>query len=205
MEAFSLTVTNLESVIFFLSPGFLFIVLFFYQIPDRKKSDFTIVLWSVVFSVLINNFNLFLLALLHIQLDPNTALFQLFSLLLSIIYAFLAAMAIKSRYFIAINYRVFGVKQFPFGRLWNHFFNVKRVTIVRVTLQDGTSYIGQLRHYSVDPDDVQELEIFKIYSYNKATAEYVKVDETESMLIRGDTIATIEKISRQAAKELYKF
>lgn len=203
MEAFSLTVPNLENVIFFLLPGILFIFFFFYQIPDKKKSDFTVVIWSVVVSVLINKLNEGLLKISGIHFSSTSLLFRMIALYLSYACASAAALVVKSPFFLSINSFVFGVTQFPFGRLWNEFFNVKTVTIIRVTLQDGTSYIGQLKHYSVDPEDVQELEIFNIYTYNRATAAYRKVVETESMFIRGDSILTVEKITSNSAQQIY--
>jgi small nuclear ribonucleoprotein (snRNP)-like protein len=204
MEAFNFTVANLKNVIFFLLPGVIFISLFSYQIPDRKKSDFKLILWSVVTSALLNLFLVWILSIFKLKLDDLTLF--IFSIAYSFIIAILAADFVRSKHFIRFNDKIFGIHYYPFGRLWNAYFEVKKFTIVRVSLQDGLSYIGHLKRVSIDPnDDKQELEIDKLYAYDKSTAQYKKIDETESMLIRGDAITTVEKIEEQAARQLYNF
>ena len=75
---------------------------------------------------------------------------------------------------------------------------------MRISLLDGSCYIGQLGRVSFDPnDDVQEIEILNPYVYVKPKAKVKKIHETASMLLQGNAIISIEKIRDQEARKLY--
>ncbi|HSW97150.1 MAG TPA: DUF6338 family protein [Candidatus Saccharimonadales bacterium] len=213
MEAFSLTPTGLQNIIFFLLPGFIFISLFFHQIPDKKKSDFIIVLVSVVISAVLNNLTNLLLNLfiniLHVSKDINfySLCSQTLSLLFAVIFAIFAAKMVQSenKLFRFINKKLFGVTQYPFGTLWNGFLKMKPKSVVRIFLENDSSYIGQLGRVSNNPDDViPEIELLQPYVYDKVNSKVKRIKETERMLIQGSSITSIEKIIDEEAKKLYK-
>ena len=70
MDLIGLTPPELQEVVFFLLPGILFVWLFFFQIPDRRKSGFLTVVLSVVISVLMT----FVTELLYVFVDWITNL-----------------------------------------------------------------------------------------------------------------------------------
>lgn len=208
MEALGYSVANLQNVIFFLLPGLVTVLLFYYQVPDRRKTDLTIVVLSVIASVsltfvtaaifsLINNFA-------KTQIEATNPWFEGTKIVLGIFIAIILARLVESTFFTWLNKKIFKVSAYPFGRIWNTFFRVESKTVVKVLLTDGSAYIGLLAVSSFDPnDDVQELILKEPYSFDSEKATITKIEETESVLILGTAIMSIEKITQEEAKKLY--
>lgn len=210
MEALGYDVANLQNIIFFLLPGLLTVLLFYYQVPDRRKTDLTVVVLSVIASVgltyattvLFSTIN----ALFHVSLSTTHPWFETTKILLSIILSVLLAKLVQSNFFAWVNKFIFNVNAYPFGRLWNLFFRVQSQTVVKVFLLNGNAYIGRLQKSSFDPnDEVQELVLTEPYWFEPEKALITKIQETESVLILGSAIMSVEKITNQEAKKLYDF
>lgn len=208
MDPLGSNVTNLQEVIFFLLPGFLTILLFYYQIPDRRKSDLTVTILSVIASVIITYIAVIIYTGVNTvfkQSFPTSGIwFDLAKIFLSLVSSIALARFVESDLFGIINKKIFQVGMYPFGRLWNSFFKMDSSAVLKVFLQDGTAYIGRLRRSSYDPnDDVQELELSDPYSFDRGTGNVVRIDETDRVLILGNAILSIEKIKEKEAKKLY--
>lgn len=213
MESLQLTASNLKDLVIFLLPGFLFLLLFFYQIPDKRKTDLITILFSVIASLVINFIAVldieFLNSINGLNLNlpyQGTPVF-LISLLLSICFSVATVKWVKSDNFDEWSERLFKVTAAPFGRVWNRFFNIKaKVTILRVILTGKTAYIGKLDSASVDPNDqIQELILTDPYLFEMQAGQPMvkRIKETESILLRGETIESIEKIESKYAKKLF--
>ena len=210
MEALGYDVANLQNVIFFLLPGLLTVLLFYYQVPDRRKTDLTVIVLSVIASVALTYTTALIFAafnyLFQQHIEITNLWFEATKILLSVLLAIILAKLVESRFFLFINEKVFNVASYPFGRLWNTFFKVQTQTVIKVMLQNGSAYIGRYKRSSFDPnDDVQELELSDPYSFERETAKITKIKEAESVLILGSSIMSVEKISREEAKKLYTF
>jgi len=210
-DILSLNLKDLQEVIFFLLPGFLTIVFFFYQIPTRKKSDLSVVTFSIVFSVVLSYFAGLLFGLVNLLTNLRLNLvsegfgFNITRIILGIFLAVLLARFIRGRAFAFINERVLKIKVFPFGRLWNSFLNLPKGTVLKVFMNNGVVYIGTLRRFSIDPnDDMQELELGKPVYYDPSNRKFVSVKETESVLLNRSAIISIEQISDEEARKIYK-
>lgn len=214
MEAFSLTVSDLQTVILFLLPGFLFLVLFFYQIPDRRKSDLTTVFFSVLASVVIHGISAWVLSvfysLFHLHLKPpvEDGVFIILQVILSICLSILIVLFIRSNYFRWWSRKIFKVDTAPFGRVWNDFFSVKEITVLRICLDNSLCYIGILDKASIDPnDDIQELILLDpfYYTIKKRKPTVTRIKETSSILLQGIAIKSVEKITYEEARKLYDY
>src|SRR5256885_6017717 len=101
MDTFSQSVSNLQEIILFLTPGLIFILLFFYQIRGKRKDDFTTVFLSVVLSLLIDSLAVGLIQLsslvLHIKLQGSYGFWL--AVLLSILLSVVAARIVQNRVF----------------------------------------------------------------------------------------------------------
>lgn len=212
MDALGTNTSNLKDVILFLLPGFITILLFFYQIPDRKKSDLTMTILSVTTSVVLafltSLFFLFLKATTHMTYSVTTAspYFLFTEIVLSIFLALLMAEIVRSRMFTFINEHLFRVELYPLRRVWDIFFNVEHETVVKVFLNDGTCYIGKLNITSNNPDDdVREVELLDPYYFYKSKSKIEPIEETGSVLIQASAITSVEKIIDEEANKLYIF
>ncbi len=210
MEAFNLTPSALESVIFYLLPGFILIFLFYYQIPDRKKSDFTVVIWSVVASYILNwaTVNFFgllnIITNLKLGLTRDILFFPVIRMLLGIIGAVVLAKIVKSDFFSVLNKKILDIHVYPFGRLWNDFFRLPENSVAKIFLNNGLCYIGVIKRTSVDPnDDVQEIELWKPLYYDSKKHRKIPIKETQSVLIQTQSIVSVELIDPLQAKILY--
>ena len=208
MEALGYDVANLQNVIFFLLPGLLTVLLFYYQVPDRRQSDLTVVVLSVIASVGITYITALLFTLLNALFQLNLSFtnpwFEFTKIVLSILFAIFLARFAAGKVFGFVNKKVLKVQSYPFGRIWNTFFKIDRPTAFKVFLLDGNSYIGLLSRSSFDPnDDVQEIELLDPYSFKKDKGTITKIRETESVLILGSAIASVERISQDEARKLY--
>lgn len=207
MDAFSLTVANLRDVFLFLSPGFIFILLFFYQIPGKSKDSLTIIFFSVLLSLIIDSFSIEVLkiisVLFHIPIQVNE--FWL-AIALSILLAIGIAKIVQTHFFKKLSKILFHVNAEPFGRVWNDFFNVQTITVLRVFLSDGTCYIGKLDRASMDPDDIQEITLLDPYYFEliRGRPTVTRVKETTSVLLQSNAIKSVEKIASDEAKKLYE-
>jgi hypothetical protein len=209
MDAFSQSVANLQEMILFLAPGLIFILLFFYQIPGKRKDDFTTIFLSVIFSLLIDSLALGVTQLIsttwHISLQGRYSFWL--AVTLSILLAVVAARIVQSTVFRRLSKAIFKIDAEPFGRVWNGFFNIQRNTVLRVYLTDGTCYIGKLDKASMDPDDdIQEFTLTDPYYFRikKGRAIATRITETSSILLQASTIRSIEKINNIEAKKLYQ-
>jgi hypothetical protein len=212
MDALGSNASNLKDVILFLLPGFITILLFFYQIPDRKKSDLTMTVLSVTTSVVLafltSLFFLFLKFTTHLKysVTPTSPYFLWMEIILSIFLALLLAEIVRSRIFTFINEHIFNVELYPLRRVWDIFFNVAHNTVVKIFLNDGTCYIGKLNIASNNPDDdVREIELLDPYYFYKSKSKIEPIEETESVLIQASAIASVEKILGEEADKLYIF
>lgn len=208
MDLFELSATGLRDVIVFLFPGFVFMYLFFYQIPDRKKSDLTTIVISVIASTLLGGLSQFLLSYFFtLPTDQLLPISFWTSLTLAVVFSMLIArfMQSENHFFKRINHTLFRVDYYPFGTLWNAFFKMRPDSYVKVTLTDGRSYVGKLGRVSNDTnDDHQALELLKPFIYDSERRRVNRITETDSMFIQGASIAVIEKITDENAKILYK-
>lgn len=210
MEALGYSVANLQNVIFFLLPGLLTVLLFYYQVPDRRKTDLTVIVLSVIASVSLTYATTFSFFAINNLFQQNFSAtgpwFETTKILLSVLLAILLARFVESSLFLGVNKKVFTVKTYPFGRLWNTFFKVQDKTVVKVLLLNGSAYIGILSKSSFDPnDEVQELELAEPYTFEQEKAAITKIQETESVLILGSAIMSVEKITLEEARKLYNF
>jgi len=209
MDALSFNPDNLQNIVFFLLPGLLATSLFFHQIPDRKKSDFILIILGVFLSYIFTTITQWLFTLINIITHLNTHLvdrtiyFSITRFFIAIALSILMAKFVKSKYFFKLN-KIFGISYYPFGRVWNSFFNIPPNTVIKVFLVDGISYVGIVKSTSYDPnDDIQELELWWPYYYDKSTAKAILIKETETVLIEGHAIFCVEKVTKNMAKELY--
>lgn len=208
MDILGYEVANLQNVIFFLLPGLLMVLLFYYQVPDRRQSDLTVIFFSVVASVSITYAAALIFTILNILFHFNLSItnpwFEFTKIVLSIILAILLARLVGSNFFGFLNKRVLKVNSYPFGRIWNTFFKLEGPTVFKVSLLDGNSYIGLINRSSFNPnDDIQEIELLDPYSYKRDKGTIMKIKESESVLVPGAAIASIEKITAAEAKKLY--
>lgn len=208
MDALGYDVANLQNVIFFLLPGLLLVLLFNYQVPDRRHSDLTIIFLSVLASVVITYTASLIFTIINIlfQLNLSTAntWFEFIKIVLSISFAILLARLVGSGFFSYFNKKVLKVNAHPFGRIWNSFFKLERPTAFKVSLLNGSTYIGVLSRSSFNPnDDIQEIELLDPYTYKQDKGTIAKIEESESVLILGSAIVSVEKISQEEAKKLY--
>lgn len=211
MEAIGLTPNNLRDLVLFLLPGVAFVYFFFHQIPDRKKSDFILIVLSVVFSVILNKLTASLFFLINFITNigtnltsDNTSLFGVALTVITLLASIVSAKFVKSKYFLIIDKKIFDVDGYPFGNLWNLFFFVKD-RFVKVNLKDGSSYIGQLFKTSYNPDDNdQEIIIKNPYTFDRINNQVRRIKETGSMLLRAGSITSVEMINDNDAKEIYK-
>ena|SRR5258708_4506895 len=209
MDTFGQSVTSLQSIILFLAPGLIFIILFLYQVPGKKKDDFTTIFLSVIFSLIIDSLALGISQLLssiwHISIQGRYEFW--FAVILSIILAISAARIVQNLLFRRLSKFIFNIDAEPFGRVWNEFFNIQKNTVLRVYLTDGTCYIGKLDKASMDPDDdVQEITLIDPYYFQmkKKKAIVTRITETSSILLQANSIRSIEKINSAEAKKLYQ-
>ncbi len=212
MESLSTTISDLQNLILFLAPGFIFMLAFFYQIPDRKKSESTVIFISVLASLLINSITTGALQLINwfsrlkLHLPINGFIFWIITLFFSILFSILLVKFVKSPLFTFLSRKIFDVDTVPFGRVWNAFFAVRHITVLRIYLNDGTCYIGKLDAASIDPDDeVQEVTLLEPYYYEVKNGKptVVRIKEVTSVLRKGDSIKSVEKINYDDAKQLY--
>ena len=213
MDLLHFTPSDLENIVFFLLPGFLFIFLFFYQIPDKKKSDFIIIFVSVIFSAILHFFTTSLFNAItfitHLKWTiPSENLWTNWvSIFLGIILSIILARLLRSdsKILKAINDWIFKVEQYPFGTMWNAFLKMTPDSYVKVTVQDGTVYVGKLGRVSNESDDdMQEIELLKPFIFNKLKKKITRIIETDTMMIQGAAISSIEKITDQEAQKLYR-
>jgi len=208
MEALNINPTNLKEVIFFLLPGFIWMLLFSFLIPTRKKSDFVMVVLSVAISALLAISMSWIFSLINTITNLNTKLsvdsdqFVYGTFILVIISVIAVAKLLQSDFFQKLSEKFFKIK--PFGRLWNDFFNLNPNNVVRVCLKNGKCYVGSVRRSSIDPNDsIQELELWKPLEYDQNTGNSVPIKETETMLIQANSIVTVEKLSDRLFKKIY--
>lgn len=210
MDPFQFTPDSLEEIVFFLLPGFLFVQFFFFQIPDRKKSDLITVVWSVAASVFLtwltgNIYNAInFITNIHTKLNVADLNFVYTKFIVMVISAVVLARSFKSKQFQKFICAIFNINVFPFGRIWNSFFHLPPNSVVKVFLKDGRVYVGIVIRASVDPnDEVQEVELWKPYFFNKETRNFTLIEETEEVLIQASAIDSIEKVIKESADELY--
>jgi hypothetical protein len=102
MEFFHISPSDLESLVFFLLPGFIFMFFFFYQIPDKKKSDFIIIFISVICSVIFNFITNFIfnaityLSHLKLTIQPDNPWTNWVSIFLGILFSIVLARVVQS-------------------------------------------------------------------------------------------------------------
>lgn len=210
-DILTLKLTDFQTVIFFLLPGFLTIILFFYQIPDRKKSDLSILTFSVVFSVFLSYISALFFGLINLITNLRSDLknegfgYDITRIILGVLLALLLAKFVRSKLFVRVNEKVFKINVFPFGRLWNNFLNLPPNTILKIFLNNGMTYVGIIKHFSIDPDDDnQEIELASPFYYDSKTGNLSPIKETETVLINRSAIIGIEKISNKEFKKIYK-
>ncbi len=202
MENLFSNFSGMQQTIYLLLPGFLFIIFFLYQIPSKKRSDLEIIIWSVFISVVLSSLTGWLLSLL--TLKYTSVEFNLTNIFLGLFFALTLAKIMRSQKFGFINRKFLGIKIFPFSRLWNDFFNTKENTVVKVFMNNGIIYVGVIRNSSVDPnDDIQELELWKPMYFDKELRKLTTIKETVSVLLNGNSIISVEKISDEESKQLY--
>lgn len=212
MEPLKISIGDLQNLILFLAPGFIFMLAFFYQIPDRKKSEFTVIFISVLASLLIKYITTWIFQLLNwfsqlkLHLPTDGTGFWFTMVVVSLILAILLVRFVKSSSFKFLSSKLFDVDAVPFGRVWNAFFAVKQITVLRIYLEDGTCYIGKLDAASIDPDDeIQEVTLLEPYYYEIKNGKptVIRIKEVNSVLLKGDSIKSVEKINYDDAKKLY--
>lgn len=210
MEVLNITPSVLETIIFYLLPGFVLIFLFYYQIPDRKKSDLNLVVWSVVASSVINwivisIYNLInFLSNLKLKFVVDNTYFPIAKICLSLICAYILAKIVKCKWFSKANKKIFDINVYPFGRLWNDFFHLPENSVAKIFLNNGLCYIGTIKRTSVDPNDsIQEIELWRPLYYDSKTHNQTPISETQSVLIQSQSVTSIELIDPTQAKLLY--
>lgn len=202
MENLSTNLVVLQQTVYFLLPGFLTIIFFIYQIPSKKRSDLEIIIWSVFISVALSTLSGWLLS--ESKYQYNSVEFSLTNIVLGLFFALILAKIIKSERFSFFNRKFLGIKVFPFSRLWNDFFNTKENIAVKVFMNNSIIYVGVIRSSSVDPnDDIQELELWKPMYFDKEKGTLFPIKETVSVLLNGNSIISVEKISDKESKQLY--
>lgn len=207
MDALSLNSTSLQEAVFFLLPGFFTIFLFFYRIPDRKKSDLTVIILAVVVSVLLTSVTNYIfnginfVTNLKANLNEMSPAFNWVRIFLGLVIAHFLSQFVHSDLFVWINKNILNISYFPFGRLWNSFFRIPNGTYVKVFMNNGSCYVGLVHATSVDPeDDIQEIELWKPYYFDKEKGSLKPIIETESVLLLGNSIASIEKVTKKEAR-----
>jgi hypothetical protein len=89
--------------------------------------------------------------------------------------------------------------------MWNAFLKMNPDSYVKVITTNGFVYIGKLGRVSNESDDdMQELELLKPFLYKDFEDKLVRITETENMMIQGSSISSIERLTEDKAKELYK-
>src|SRR5258706_1147695 len=213
MELIKITTGDLQNLILFLAPGFIFMLAFFYQIPDRKKSEFTVIFVSVLASLLIKVLTTWIIQVLNwfsqlkLHLPTDGTGFWFTMIILSLLLAICAVKFVKSSWFKVLSKRIFDVDAVAFGRVWNAFFAVKQITVLRIYLQDGTCYIGKLDAASIDPnDEIQEVTLLEPYYYEIKNGKptVISIKEVDTVLLQAASIKSVEKINYNWAKKLYK-
>lgn len=201
---------DLLQIISFLIPGFLTIIFFFYLIPAKKKSDLEIIVFSVVTSSILSLIAIGLFSLisyttnLKLKLVPTGIGFDIARIFVGLILATLLARFFQTQIFRKITYNIFRIRIYPFSRIWNDFFNTSPNSVVKVFMNNGTTYIGVVRSSSVDPnDDVQELELWKPLYFNKNRRRFTAIKEVERVLLNGTSIVSIEMVKPEEAKKIY--
>jgi hypothetical protein len=139
-----------------------------------------------------------------LNLTANDLLFPWARIILSLLLAIVAARFARSSYARFLITKIFRINGYPFGRLWNSFFDVKN-KVVRITINGNISYVGFLGRVSTDPaDDIQEIELLEPYRYFPDNGSVTRIKETKNMLITGTNIISIEMITEKEAKKIYK-
>lgn len=139
-----------------------------------------------------------------LNLTTNDQLFPFFRFLLGVTFAIVSAKLVRSLYFQRLVTKFLKINWYPFGRLWNAFFNVKD-KVVRISIDENITYVGYLGRVSTDPNDsVQEVELLRPYRYFRENGYLTRINETDKMLITGVNIISIEMITDEEAKKIYK-
>ena len=202
---------ELIPLVSFLLPGFITIILFFYQVSEKRKPELETIIFSVLCSIILGFFtNLIFLLInaitnLRLNLKNDGYGFTVVSITFGIIFSVILARFFKSKFFGFINKKLFGITTYPFGRLWNKFLDLPPNTVLKIFLNNEIVYVGILKRFSIDPDDdKQEIELSSPVYFNPQTNQFKPITETENILISRESIVAIEKIDEKEAKKIYK-
>lgn len=161
---------KIPSLLIYFLPGFLFIEVKNFLIPSKKRSDLELVLGSIFWSFFIITISKLFVKTLSLFIvfnhdvvnsNPTNPFYVTGLLLFALISGILWGKLITSNWYNS-QLQIFKIRHKISANVWNEVLNLPNGGWVKAYLKDRKCmYIGQLIHYSIDPNS-EEKELFLI-------------------------------------------
>lgn len=186
---------DLVSLVFYIIPGFIFLSTYYFFIPTQRRSDFVRLITSVIFSIVIYGIVIAVEQISKWEIRTRLAVYVFISWPCAILLAWLLSKIVQS---VAAEklLKLLKLNLILKPRVWDVVLDLVEAKPVKVVLNDGSVYIGNIKYYSLDPNDIdKELFLQPAYSvYLLQNEEYVKETLSDGVYIKGDKIISVEFI-----------